>query len=88
MRPADSAAVTLALTPLGDKVVDTPNTVLVSGIPVLYGGIFDVCIVKRDKFNNRCVQLVFVSHWRGAALKVTDASAFFGDDERAFELPR
>ena len=88
LRPGNLRVVAAAVATLGDKVIDTADTVLISRVPVLHGRVLDLCVFQCDEFDDRCVQLIFVAHRCRAALKVTDVAAFVGDDERPFELTR
>ena len=40
----------------------------------------------RDQLDNRCMQLIFITHWRRAALEVAHVGALFGNDQRALKL--
>src|SRR5690606_25290836 len=84
--PGNPGAWTPALTTLGDEVVDAADTVLITRVPVLDGGIFDVGIVQRDELDDRRVELVLVPHRSCAALEVAHVGTFLRNDERALEL--
>ncbi len=86
LRPRDLGTVPLTQRALGDEVVDPALAFRIAGVPVLHGRIFDLCIVHRDQFDDRSVELVFVAHRRGAAFEVADVAAFFRDDQGALKL--
>ena len=79
--------VAAAVAALGDEIVDAAFAVLVAGIPVLHRRVLDLGVLHGDQFDHRGVQLVFIAHWRRAAFQVADMAAFFGNDQRALELP-
>ena len=86
LRPADLAASALAQPALGDEIVDPANPVLIAGIPILHGRIFDFSIIHRDQFNDRCVKLVFIAHGRSAALQIGDMAASLGNNQGPLKL--
>jgi len=71
---------------LGDKIVYAAPALLVTGIPVLDGGILDLRIVQGDQFHHRRVELVLVAHGGGAAFQVAYVAALIGDDKGPLEL--
>ena len=72
---------------LGDEVVDAADAVLVARVPVLHRRVLDLGVVERDQLDHRGMQLVGVELGRGAAFEIATRRAFFGDDQRALELP-
>src|SRR4051794_18795871 len=84
--PADLGPAAAAGAALGDEIVDAALAVLVAGVPVLHGRVFDLGLVQRDQLDHRRVQLVLVAHGGGAALEVADVGALVGDDQGALEL--
>ena len=84
--PADAAAGTTALAPLGHEVVDAADAVFITGVPVLNGGVLDRGVIQDHQLHHRSMQLIGVEHRSRAALEVTHRSSFFGDDQRALEL--
>ena len=77
----------LAQAALGDEVVDAAHAVLVARVPVLHRRVLDVGVVERHQLDHRRVQLIGVELRRRAAFEVRHRRAFFGDDQRALELP-
>ena len=88
LRPGNFGVLAAAFAALGDEIVDSALAVLIAGIPVLHGGIFDLRVIESDQLDNRGVQLVFVANRRGAAFEIAHVGAFFGDDQSALELAR
>ena len=80
--------VTLAESPFGDEVVDTAAALLVAGIPVLHGRIFDLGPFVGSDFHDGGVQLVLVAHGRRATFEVAYIAVVVGDDEGALKLSR
>ena len=76
------------LTPLGDKIVDPTLAVLVAGIPVLDRRVLDLRVIESDQLHHRGMQLIDVSHRRGASLQVTHVAALIGNDQCALKLAR
>src|ERR1700733_9612 len=72
LSPGDFGILATAGSALGDEIVDSALAVLVAGIPVLHGGVFDLCVVERDQLDNRSVQLIFVANRSGAAFEIAD----------------
>ena len=68
--PGEFGIVSAAEAALGDEVVDASTSMLVAGVPVLYGGIFYLGAVFDDDFDDGGVELVFVAHGCGASLEV------------------
>src|SRR3546814_6605240 len=81
------AALALAQRALGDEIIDAAQTLGVAGLPVLHRRIFDLGIVQGDQFDHRGVQLILVTHRRGAAFEVGDLATLGGDDPGPLELP-
>ena len=75
-----------AIATLGDEIVDAALAVLVAGVPVLHGRVFDLGIVERDELDHGGVKLILVAHGRGAAFEIAHISALVGDDQGALEL--
>src|SRR5690606_2185129 len=88
LRPGDLRVVPAAVTALGDEVVDSAASVLVARVPVLYRRVLDLRVLQRDQLYYSGVQLVFVTHRRGATFQVAYVAAFLRDDEGALELTR
>ena len=86
LRPGNLRVRAFAEAALGDEVVDAALAVLVAGIPVLDGAVFDLRALHRDEFDDGGVELVFVAHRGGAAFEIADVSALVRDDERPLEL--
>ena len=86
--PADLAALAAALAALGHEVVDTTHAILIAGVPILYGGVFDRGIIEGHQLHHRGVQLVGVKHRRRAALQIAHQSSFLSHDQGALELAR
>ena len=76
------------LTPLGDKIVDPTLAVLVAGIPVLDRRVLDLRVIESDQLHHRGMQLIDVSHRRGASFKVTHVTPLIGNDQCALKLAR
>ena len=70
----------------GDEVVDAALAVDVAGIPVLHGGVLDLCIVQCDELDHRGVKLILVPHRCCATFQIRHISPLIGDDEGAFKL--
>ena len=88
LSPTDVTTGATTLAALGDKIINTPDTFLVTCIPILNRRLLNISVIKCHQFNYSCMELVGVEHRRGAALKVTDAGGFFRDDQCAFKLTR
>ena len=88
LRPGNLRVLAPAVAALRHEVVDAALAVLVAGIPVLNGGVFDLRIVHRHQFHHGGMKLVLVALRRGAAFEIAYIRAFFRNDERAFELAR
>ena len=86
MRPRDFGILAFAETTLGHEIVNTAASLLVSRVPILHRRVFDLGTVEGNQLDDGCVQLVLISHWRGATFEVANRSAFFRHDQRAFEL--
>lgn len=86
--PRNLGVVPTAIATLGNEVIDAALAAAIARIPVLNGRILDLGIIERDQFNDCCMKLVFIALWCGATFEIGDVSAFFRDDERAFELTR
>src|SRR5437879_7386686 len=65
--PGNLGVVAAAVATLGDEIVDAALALGVAGVPVLYGRIFDLGIIERDKLDHGGMQLVFIALRRGAA---------------------
>ena len=63
-----------------NKIIDAADTILIARIPILDRRVFDVGILKRNKFDDRGVQLILVAHGRGAALQVAHVATFIRDN--------
>ena len=87
LRPRDLRVLAAAIAALGHEVVDAAFALAVAGIPVLDGRIFDLGVVVSDQLDDGGVQLVLVALRCRAALEIGHVRAFFGDDQRALELP-
>jgi len=86
LRPGDLCVVAFADAAFGDEVEDPALAVLITGIPVLNGRIFDLGVFQGNEFDHCGVQLVLVPHGGGAAFEIADIAAFIGDDQGPFEL--
>ena len=86
LRPGNLRVGAAAIAALGDEIIDAALAVLVAGIPVLDGRIFDLGVVQRDQLDDRGMQLVLVALRRRAAFEIADIGALLGDDQRALEL--
>ena len=86
--PTDVTAGATTLATLGDKIINTTDTFLVTCIPILNRRILNVSVIKCHQFNYSCMELVGVEHRRGAALKITDAGGLFRDNQCALKLTR
>ena len=86
LRPRDFGVRAFAKAALGDEVEDAALAVLVAGIPVLDGAVFDLRALHRDEFDDGGVELVFVAHRGGATFEIAHEGTFVRDDERALEL--
>ena len=75
-----------ALAALRHKVINAALTVLVAGIPVLNGGVFDGGIVQSHQFHHRGVELILIAHGSRATFEVAHGRALVRDDQRALEL--
>ncbi len=60
--------------------------VLVAGIPVLHGGVFDLGVVQRDQVPPPPREADFRRASARCSLRVTHVGAFVGHDQRALEL--
>src|SRR3546814_16792734 len=77
-----SSDLALAERPLGHEIIDAALAalaVLVAGIPVLDGRIFDLRIVQRDQFDDRRVKLVPVAHRGGAECEMGEMRKRVGE---------
>ena len=72
---------------LGDEVVDAALTVLIAGIPVLYGAVFDLCVTHGHQLYHGCMQLVLVAHRSGTPFEVTYVGSLVCNDQGALKLP-
>src|SRR5215212_255909 len=81
--PGDLGVAAAAVAALGHEIINTTPAMLVAGIPVLHGRVFDLGIFQRDQFDDRGVELVFIPHRRGAAFKIAYIGALVGDDQGA-----
>mmetsp|Transcript_18800 Transcript_18800/g.52716 ORF Transcript_18800/g.52716 Transcript_18800/m.52716 type:complete len:373 (-) Transcript_18800:1052-2170(-) len=70
LRPRDLGACTCTEATLCHKVVDATVSILVTSIPVLDGGVLDLCIFLRGQLHNCSMQLVGVVGGGGAAFQV------------------
>ena len=70
----------------GYKVVYSAFAVLIPGIPVLHGGIFDFGIFHYHNFNNCGMQLVFVPLGRRTAFEIRNIAFVIGYDEGSLKL--
>ena len=84
--PGDFGIGAGAFAPLGNKVEHTTLAVLVAGVPVLQGAVFDFSAFHGHQFNYRSVQLVGFAHRRGAAFEVTDVGALVSHNQRPLKL--
>src|SRR6185437_13069998 len=84
--PGDLGVFAFADAAFGDKVVDAAFAVLVAGIPVLDGGVFDLGVAQGDELDHGCVQLVLVAHRCGTAFQIANVAPFVGDNQGSFEL--
>ena len=50
--PRDFRVCTTAVATLGHEVVNAPNTVLVTGVPVLHGRVLDLGVFQGHQFND------------------------------------
>ena len=75
-----------ARTPLGDEIVDAAAPLGIAGVPVLHGRVLDLGVVECDQFDHRGMELVFITHRRGAALEIAHIRPLLGDDKGALEL--
>ncbi len=88
LRPRDLRIHAAARTALCHEVINAALAVLVAGVPVLHGRIFDLGVVQSDELDDRRVKLIRIELRRRAAFVIGDVTAFFGDDQRSLELPR
>ena len=72
--------------PLGNKVVDASLAILITGVPILHGGIFNFRIIHHDQFNHGSVQLVFITLGSGTAFEITDMATLIGNNQGALKL--
>ena len=86
--PRQLAVVAAAQAALGHQVIDAALAVLVAGIPVLHRAVLDLGTVLDDNLDDGGMQLVLVTHGRGATLQVGDVGIVIGHDERALKLAR
>src|SRR5262245_65724463 len=70
----------------GNEVVNAAAALLISRIPILHRGVFDLRILEGNELDHRGVKLVLIAHGRSASFKVADVSALFRHNERPFEL--
>ena len=84
--PADFRTIPLAKPAFGHEIVNPALAVLIAGIPVLHGRIFDLGIFQGDQFDHGGMQLVFIAHRRGASLEIGYVAAFFSNDQRTLKL--
>ena len=86
LRPRDFGIDAPTRAAFGDEIVDAALAVDVAGIPVLHGGVLDLCIVQCDELDHRGVKLILVPHRRCATFQIRHISPLIGDDEGAFKL--
>mmetsp|Transcript_11554 Transcript_11554/g.32417 ORF Transcript_11554/g.32417 Transcript_11554/m.32417 type:complete len:548 (+) Transcript_11554:2714-4357(+) len=79
LAPADAA--------LRHKVVDAPEAVFVSCVPILHRAIFDFGPGSRAQLNDGRVELVLVVGRGRAPLQIRYIRVVLADDERALKLP-
>src|SRR5881394_442263 len=80
LRPGDLRARAAALAALRHEVVYPATAVLVAGIPILHGRVFDLGALERDELDDGGVELVLVAHWGSATLEVAHVATFVGND--------
>src|SRR6516225_512201 len=69
------------------EIIYSALSLLVTGIPILHRGIFDLCVVQSDQLHNCCMQLIFVTHGSRAAFQIANITGFFRYNQGPFELP-
>ena len=67
LSPRDLCMISLAQPAFCYKIIDSPAPLFVSRIPILDCRILDMRVFVGDKFNDRCVKLVFIALRCGAA---------------------
>ena len=88
LRPRDLRVHTQAFAAFGNEVVNTALAFFVSRVPVLHGGVLDLCVIERNQLNYRSMQLVLIADRGGAAFQIAHVGALVGNDQRALELAR
>ena len=73
-------------TAFGNEVIDSAFAVGVTRVPVLHRGVFYFCIIQSNQFYNGSMQLIFITHGRGAPFQVTNVAAFVGNNKCALKL--
>jgi len=86
--PADLRGLPAANAPLGHEIVNASLSLLITGIPILNGTVFDLGMVQGNDFHHGGVQLVFVAHGGRAPFEVAHITSLVGHDERPLKLAR
>ena len=84
--PRQLTVVATQVATLGDEVEHTTLSVLVTGIPVLHGGILHLGIVVDDNLDDGGMELVLIAHRSRTSLKIRHIRIIVGNDERALKL--
>ena len=72
----------------GHEVIYTSLTILVAGIPVLDGRIFDFSAFFDDNLDNGGMKLILIAHRGGAPFKIGDVRVIVSHYKSAFKLTR
>ena len=76
--PGELGVNTCQQTAFGDKVQHATLALLVTRIPVLYGGVLYFGTILDDNLHNGSMQLVLVTHRSRAALEIADVGVVVG----------
>ena len=86
LSPAQMRAATLAEPSFGDKVQYTATPLSVTRIPILHRTVFDVGIFLHYYLHYGGMELVLITHRRGASLHIAHLGSFIGHYQSALKL--
>ena len=88
LRPRNLGVLPFAQAAFGDEVVDAAPALGVTRIPVLHCRVLDLGVIQRNQLHHRCMQLVLIPHWRGAALQIAHRGSLLRHNQCPFKLAR
>ena len=87
LRPRDFGIIAAAGRPLGNKVINAAFAVLIAGIPVLNGGIFNFGVFIDNNLHNSGMQLILIALRRRTAFQIRHITFIIGNNQRTLKLP-